>query len=105
LVKITYIEASGEKHVVEVPAGWSIMEASVKNALPGILGECGGACACGTCRVFVDERWRGKLHKPSDLEDAMLDPEDQRLGQRLGCQIKLQEELDGLVVTLPQKQY
>jgi 2Fe-2S ferredoxin len=55
--------------------------------------------------VFVDERWRGKLPKPSDLEDAMLDPEDQKRGQRLGCQIKLHEELDGLIVRLPEKQY
>jgi 2Fe-2S ferredoxin len=105
LIKITYIEASGTEHVVEVPVGWTVMEASVKNGLPGILGECGGCCACGTCRVFVDARWHGKLPKPSDLEDAMLDPADQQQGQRLGCQIKLNEELDGMILRLPEKQY
>jgi 2Fe-2S ferredoxin len=105
LVKVKYVESSGTQHVVEVPVGWSVMEASTKNSLPGILGECGGCCACGTCRVFVDERWRARLPEPSALEEAMIDPDDQKLGQRLGCQIKLHAELDGLILRLPPRQY
>ena len=104
--KITYVEASGKEHVVDVPVGWSLMEGAVKNSLPSILAECGGACACGTCRVYVDEKWRAKLPEPSDLEDAMMDPIEERpAGQRLSCQITIRPELEGVVVNLPEKQY
>jgi ferredoxin, 2Fe-2S len=104
--KITYVEANGTEHVIDVPVGWSLMEGAVKNAVPGILAECGGACACGTCRVLVVESWRARLGEPADLEDAMIDPIEVRPpGQRLSCQITVSEELDGLVVNLPEKQY
>lgn len=74
MVKIAYIEADGAEHVVEVKPGLSIMEAAVKNNIPGILGECGGICACGTCRVYVDHpAWQERTGQRSDLEKSMID--------------------------------
>jgi 2Fe-2S ferredoxin len=106
MVKITYIDASGAEHVVHLEPGLSLMEGAVKNNVPGILAECGGACACGTCRVYVDAAWRGKTGEPSDMEEAVLDLyEDPTVGKRLSCQIKIREALDGLVVRVPERQY
>jgi ferredoxin, 2Fe-2S len=106
MVKITYVEASGAEHVVEAKPGLSVMEAAVKNAVPGILGECGGNAACGTCRVYIDDpSWREKTGTLSDLERAMVDfHEDQDPNVRLGCQIKITGALDGLVVRMPPSQ-
>ncbi|TAL01495.1 MAG: 2Fe-2S iron-sulfur cluster binding domain-containing protein [Rhodospirillaceae bacterium] len=106
MVKITYIEASGAEHVIDVMPGLSIMEGAVKNNVPGILADCGGACACGTCRVFVDEAWRERTGKPSDMEEAMLElHDDPSPGQRLSCQIRAVENLNGLVVRMPKSQF
>jgi 2Fe-2S ferredoxin len=106
VVKITYIEANGAEHAVDVPVGWSVMEGAVKNGIPGILADCGGSCACGTCRVYVPEEWRAKTGKSHDMEDATIEVhDDQTPGKRLGCQIKVSADLDGLVVRMPARQF
>ncbi|MGZ5923954.1 MAG: 2Fe-2S iron-sulfur cluster-binding protein [Rhizomicrobium sp.] len=104
--KIKYVEHTGKEHEVEVPAGWSVMEGAVKNLIPGIDADCGGACACATCHVFVDEAWLAKLPKKEDMEETMLDfAPDMAANSRLSCQIKVTPELDGLVVRMPKSQH
>jgi len=104
--KIKYIEHSGKEHEVEVPAGWSVMEGAVKNLIPGIDADCGGACACATCHVFVNEDWLAKLPKKEDMEETMLDfAPDMAANSRLSCQIKVTPALDGLVVRMPKSQH
>ena len=104
--KITYIEANGAEHLVDVEVGLSVMQGAVRNRIPGIVGECGGNCACGTCRVYVDEAWRAKTGQASEVEEATMDIRDDSLpGKRLSCQIKVTEELDGLIVRMPASQY
>jgi 2Fe-2S ferredoxin len=81
------------------------MEAAIRNAVPGILAECGGACACATCHVYVDEAWKEKTGDPSPMEEDMLDfAFDVRPTSRLSCQIKVSPELEGLTVTVPERQ-
>ncbi|MEM9751485.1 MAG: 2Fe-2S iron-sulfur cluster-binding protein [Pseudomonadota bacterium] len=105
MVKIKFIESSGAEHVVEAVAGLSVMEAAVKNAVPGIDADCGGACACATCHVIVDPEWFEKVGKPEAMEESMLDfAEEPTETSRLSCQIKVDEGLDGLVVRLPESQ-
>ena len=105
MAKIKYIEHTGKEHVVDVPEGWSVMEGAVKNLIPGIDADCGGACACATCHVYVDEAWRAKTGEPSPMEEDMLDfGYDVRPNSRLSCQIKVSDELEGLVVSTPDKQ-
>ena len=103
--KITYIEFGGKEHVVEVPVGLSVMEGAVKNGIPGIDADCGGACACSTCHVYVDSAWVEKLPPKETMEEDMLDfafqPNEQ---SRLTCQLKVTPALDGLVVRMPEKQ-
>ncbi|WP_395646787.1 2Fe-2S iron-sulfur cluster-binding protein [Terricaulis sp.] len=104
--KITYIEANGKEHVVDAPVGQTVMEAAVKHAVPGIDADCGGACACATCHVYVDEAWREKTGEQSGMEQSMLDfANDVEANSRLSCQIKVTAELDGLVVRLPKSQH
>ena len=103
--KIKYVEHTGKEHEIEVPNGWSVMEGAVKNLVPGIDADCGGACACATCHVYVDEAWREKVGAPSPMEEDMLDfGFDVRPNSRLSCQIKVSDELDGLVVSTPERQ-
>lgn len=98
---ITYRSHDGRTIQVEVPSGTSVMEGAVKNNIPGIDGDCGGACACATCHVYVDEAWLGRLEKPNQDENMMLDEAfEVRDNSRLSCQIKYTESLDGLEVTL-----
>ena len=105
MAKITYIEFNGAEHVVDVAPGMSVMQGAVKNGIRGILAECGGCCACGTCRVYVEEAWRQKTGVASEIEEATLDiREDPLPGKRLSCQIKVTDELDGLVVRMPESQ-
>jgi 2Fe-2S ferredoxin len=105
-VKITYIENDGTEHTVEAKSGWSVMENAVKNAVPGILGECGGSATCGTCRIYVGEEWLARMQEPHADELAVLEfVEESQPGARLSCQIKMTELLDGLVVRMPEKQY
>ncbi len=106
MVKITYVEFGGAEHVVDVPAGMTVMEGARDNAVPGIEADCGGACACSTCHVYVDEAWVEKLPGKDPMEEDMLDfayePDPRR--SRLTCQLKVTEALEGLVVHMPEKQ-
>ncbi len=105
MAKIKYIEHNGKEHVVDVKPGMSVMEGAVKNLIPGIDADCGGACACATCHVYVDPAWTEKVGKPSAMERSMLDfAEDVRDNSRLSCQIQVKDDLDGLVVRLPAQQ-
>ena len=104
--KIKYIEHSGKEHEIEVPEGWSVMEGAVKNLVPGIDADCGGACACATCHVYVDPAWLPRLQPKQDMEETMLDfAQDLESNSRLSCQIKVTPELDGLVVRMPKSQH
>ncbi|MFD1701896.1 2Fe-2S iron-sulfur cluster-binding protein [Methylopila henanensis] len=105
MAKITFIEHSGESRTVDGRDGQSVMEAAVVNDVPGIDADCGGACACATCHVYVDEAWTEKVGGPAPMEEDMLDfAYDVRPNSRLSCQIKITAELDGLVVTTPERQ-
>ncbi len=106
MAKITYIEHNGTKHTVDVDNGLSVMKGAVQNGIPGILADCGGACACGTCRVFIAPEWREIVGEPSDMESAMLEIADESTpGRRLSCQIPVTDAIDGLVLTMPEKQF
>ncbi len=103
--KITYIEHSGKSHTIEVPSGLSVMEGAVQNNIPGIDADCGGSMACATCHVYVKEEWFNKLPKKEDGEEDMLDMAfEPKKNSRLSCQLMVSEQLDGLVVDLPEKQ-
>jgi len=106
MARITFIQNDGTERVVEAEPGMTVMEAAVKNSIPGIAAECGGACACATCHVYVDDAWREKTGQPEQMEEDMLDfAFDVRPSSRLSCQIKVTEDLDGLVVRIPDKQF
>ncbi|MBS7538661.1 2Fe-2S iron-sulfur cluster-binding protein [Ancylobacter lacus] len=103
--KITFIDAAGTARTVEAQIGQTVMEAAIRNGVPGIDAECGGACACATCHVYVDEAWQGATGEPSTMEEDMLDfASDVKPNSRLSCQIKIGEALDGLVVRTPAQQ-
>jgi 2Fe-2S ferredoxin len=105
MAKITYVEFSGKKHELDVETGKSIMQAAVDNSLRGILGDCGGACSCATCHCYVDDAWIGKLGAKSETEEILLEEVmDAKPNSRLSCQITASDELNGLVVYLPEKQ-
>jgi ferredoxin, 2Fe-2S len=103
--KITFIGSDGTSNTVEGESGSTVMETAIKNNVPGIEAECGGACACATCHVYVDEAWQAKTGEASAMEQDMLDfGYDVRPNSRLSCQIKVADELDGLVVRVPERQ-
>ena len=106
MAKITYIEFNGEQHVVDVKLGMTVMEGAVKHNVPGIDADCGGACACATCHVYVDPAWREKVGERNVMEASMLDFADNvEPTSRLSCQITVTEELEGLIVRLPESQH
>ncbi len=106
MAKITFIQPDGATQVVEAAPGVTVMEAAKLNDVPGIEAECGGACACATCHVYVDEAWREEAGQPAEMEEDMLDfAFDVRDESRLACQIKVTDELDGLVLRVPAKQF
>ena len=106
MAKITFVQPDGTKQVVEGEDGMTVMEVAKKNLIEGIEAECGGACACATCHVYVDEAWRDKVGTPEEMEEDMLDfAFDVRESSRLSCQIKVSETLDGLIVYIPEKQF
>lgn len=106
MARITYIEHNGTAHEVDVPNGVTVMEGARDNGIPGIEADCGGACACSTCHVYVDDDWVDRLPPREPMEEDMLDfawePDPYR--SRLTCQLKVGPELDGLVVRMPEKQ-
>jgi len=103
--KITYIEHIGKSHTIDIPKGLSVMEGAIQNNIPGIDADCGGSMACATCHVYVKEEWFDKLPKKEDGEEDMLDMAyEPKKNSRLSCQLTVSEELEGLVVKLPEKQ-
>lgn len=104
--KITYIAFDGTETTVEAKEGMSVMQTAVNNGVDGIVAECGGACSCATCHVYVDEGWFDKLPEAQAMEKEMLDfVMSPQPTSRLSCQIKVTAELDGLVVNTPESQY
>lgn len=102
-LKVTYVQADGvERTIEDAKPGWSLMEIARANDVEGILGDCGGACACATCHVYIDPEWQEAVGAPDDVEAEMLEmvSDVRRDNSRLGCQIKLSPELDGLKVTV-----
>lgn len=103
---VTYIQANGESHEVELEVGTSLMQGAVDNMIDGILAECGGCCSCATCHCYIEESWQNKVDPASDMEtdllDCVTDPKDT---SRLSCQIKVTDALDGLIVHLPESQF
>jgi ferredoxin, 2Fe-2S len=105
MVKITFIDSAGTTRTVEGEVGSTVMETAINHGVPEIEAECGGACACSTCHVYIDEAWREKVGEPSPMEEDMLDfAFEVRPNSRLSCQIKVREDLDGLVVATPLRQ-
>jgi len=105
MVKITYIDSEGSTRTVEGEVGATVMETAIKNQVPEIEAECGGACACSTCHVYVQEEWREKTGEPSPMEEDMLDfAFEVKPNSRLSCQMKVREDWDGLVVRTPERQ-
>ena len=103
--KITFIDTDGTSREVETKNGTSVMEAAVQNMIPGIDADCGGACACATCHVYVAADWMSKLKDKDDMEDSMLDfAEEVKDNSRLSCQILMNDDLDGITVTTPASQ-
>lgn len=106
MAKITYVDHDGAEIVIEVKTGLSVMEGAIKNNIPGIDADCGGACACATCHVYVDPTWLDKVGTSTEMEKSMLDfAENVEPNSRLSCQIKVTDALDGLRVTTPESQH
>jgi 2Fe-2S ferredoxin len=106
MAKITYVEFNGTEHVIDVKNGMTVMEGARDNGVPGIDADCGGACACSTCHVYVADEWVEKIPAKDSMEEDMLDfaYQPNPVTSRLTCQIKVTDALDGLVVKLPEKQ-
>ena len=104
--KITYIEHNGTPHTIEVSNGLTVMEGAVQNNIPGIDADCGGECSCATCHVMVNSDWVAKAGGPNEAEDSMLDLNPERASNsRLSCQMTVSDDLDGLIVDLPEFQF
>lgn len=106
MAKITFVQPDGSQQTVTATAGVTVMEAAKINRIAGIEAECGGACACATCHIYIQQAWVDKVGKPASMEEDMLDfAFDVRPESRLSCQIKVTDALDGLVVSVPGKQF
>lgn len=103
---VTYVSADGELEEVDLSAGTTLKDGAIEHGIDGIVAECGGNAMCATCHVYVDDAWRGRLPERSEVEDELLDStaSERTEASRLSCQIKISEELDGLVVQLPEEQ-
>lgn len=105
MAKVIFHDHEGKTREVDAKNGMSVMEAAISNMIPGIDADCGGACACATCHVYISDKWIGKLRPKDDMEDSMLDFADNvQDNSRLCCQILLSDELDGIEVTTPESQ-
>ena len=104
--KITFIQFDGTETSIDADVGSTIMNTALDNLIPGIDADCGGECSCATCHVLVDESWMEKVGQPGESEESMLDLNpDRATNSRLSCQINVSDDLDGLVVNLPEFQY
>ena len=105
MVTITFVQHNGDSMTIDAEEGRSLMENAISKGVDGIDADCGGGCACGTCHVFVDPAYYGKLGAQDELEDAMLSMRpDRESNSRLSCQIQVTSDLDGMVVTVPEYQ-
>ena len=103
--RVTFILPDGSASEVDAANGDSVMETAIDNNIPGIIAECGGACSCATCHIYVDEAWTDKLPAPDALEDGMLECAlDRQPASRLSCQLRIRDELDGITVRIPAAQ-
>jgi ferredoxin, 2Fe-2S len=103
--KVTFVDHAGQARIVDADIGSTVMEVAIRNSIPGIDAECGGACACATCHVYVADEWKERVGEPESMEEDMLDfAFDVRPTSRLSCQIRIKAEFEGLVVTTPKKQ-
>lgn len=106
MAKIKYIEFKGKEHVVDLDAGMTLMEGAIKNMIPGVDADCGGACSCSTCHLYIAEEWIEKVGRAEDMEGDMLDfAYDVRENSRLGCQVEVTDDMDGLIIYLPERQF
>lgn len=104
--KIIYVDHAGTERAIEAKNGETVMETAIKNSIPGIDADCGGACACATCHVYVDEAYMPKVGQPEEMEQSMLDfAENVQENSRLSCQITVSDDLDSLKVTTPESQH
>ncbi|WP_158807526.1 2Fe-2S iron-sulfur cluster-binding protein [Beijerinckia sp. L45] len=102
---ITFIDSKGTSRVIDAEVGSTVMETAIRHKVPEIVAECGGACACATCHVYVDEAFMPIVGKPQAMEEDMLDfAYDVKPNSRLSCQIKVTAALDGLTITTPDRQ-
>ena len=105
MAKLIFVQPDGVRREVEAPAGITLMEAARRNDIAGIVAQCGGACACATCHVYVDPAWAAKLPPAEEMEEGMLETAwEPRANSRLSCQIQITAALDGLLVTVPAQQ-
>jgi len=104
--KVVYVSPAGDTREIDVPAGMTVMAAALKNGIDGIVAECGGVCMCSTCHVFVDQQFFDRLPSAQDTEEAVLEiaAVERQPTSRLSCQIKVTDDLDGLIVRIPEKQ-
>ena len=103
--RVSFILPDGTTSDVDARTGDSVMETAIDNNIPGIIAECGGACSCATCHVYVDEGWLGKLPEADALEDGMLECALERQpNSRLSCQLRIRDDLDGIVIRVPEAQ-
>jgi 2Fe-2S ferredoxin len=100
MARVTFMTKRGAAVCLDIPAGQTLRDAAVQADVPGVVGECGGACSCATCHVYIDEAWIARVGSPSDAERSLLEFADPPAGanSRLTCQVKSSAELDGLVV-------
>lgn len=106
MVKIIYKDHTGQAREIDAKPGETVMETAIKNSVPGIDADCGGACACATCHVYVDPAFMDKVGRPEDMEQSMLDfAENVTEYSRLSCQIQVRDDLEGLTVTTPESQH
>ena len=105
MAKIHFVDHTGETRTIDVENGATVMEAAIRNAIPGIEAECGGACACATCHVYVDPAWLGRLGEREEMEEGMLESAwEPRFNSRLSCQVTITADMDGLEVEVPRRQ-
>ncbi len=103
--RIVFVQPDGVRREIEAPAGITLMEAARLNRVAGVIAQCGGACACATCHVYVDPAWAGRLEPVDDMEEGMLESAwEPRDNSRLSCQVQITAQLDGLVVVVPARQ-
>jgi 2Fe-2S ferredoxin len=105
MAKVTFLQPDGVRREIDAPVGITLMEVARQNGVLGIVAQCGGACACATCHVYVDAAWLARLDPPEDMEEGMLETAwEPRQNSRLSCQIQISAALDGLQVTVPAQQ-